>query len=234
MAGDVEPEILTHEGHDGATSVSRARHEGGAVGRPPKTTDVLVVPGFLPPVLCARVRAAMDAGTPEPAGILGDSIETDESVRRTLHIEIDGLVRDALEERLDAARPQLEAFFGSPLGVREGPSVLRYTAGGFYRRHCDQGQVQGWPAASRRWITTVLFLTSSRAEEQDGTFAGGTLRLFVGGVQSARDVPARAGTLVAFPATVPHEVTVVTDGVRDTVVDWFECRTPQSASPTIE
>jgi predicted 2-oxoglutarate/Fe(II)-dependent dioxygenase YbiX len=183
-----------------------------------------VVAGFLPPALCARVRAAMDAGTPEPADILGDSIETDESVRRTLHIEIDDLVRDALEERLDAARPQLEAFFGIPLGVREGPSVLRYTAGGFYRRHCDQGRVSGWPGAARRCVAVVLFLTSSRAEAPDGTFDGGALRLFDGD-EAGCDVRARAGTLVAFPATLPHEVTRVTEGVRDTAVDWFECRT---------
>jgi predicted 2-oxoglutarate/Fe(II)-dependent dioxygenase YbiX len=225
MAGDVEPEILKHEGHEGATSVS---HEEGALARPAKNTKVLVVPGFLTPTLCARVREAMDAGTPEPADILGDSIETDESVRRTLHIEIDDLVRDALEERLDAARPQLEAFFGIPLGVREGPSVLRYTAGGFYRRHCDQGQVSGWPAAARRCVATVLFLTSSRTEAPDGTFAGGTLRLFAGDEVDGCDVRARAGTLVAFPATLPHEVTLVTEGVRDTAVDWFECRSPNA------
>jgi predicted 2-oxoglutarate/Fe(II)-dependent dioxygenase YbiX len=88
--------------------------------------------------------------------------------------------------------------------------------------------VQGWAAAARRCVTTVVFLTSSRADEQDGTFAGGTLLLFEGGADTARPVPARAGTLVAFPATVPHEVTVVTDGVRDTVVDWFECRMPNA------
>ena len=193
-----------------------------------RQSKVLVVPGFLPPTLCARVRAAMDAGAPEPADVLGDSIETDESVRRTLHIEIDVHVRDALEQRLDAARTQLEAFFGIPLGAREGPSVLRYTAGGFYRRHCDRGRVQGWPAAARRCIATVLFLTSSRTEAPDGTFAGGALRLFDDDGSDSRDVLARAGTLVAFPATLPHEVTLVTEGVRDTAVDWFECRIQNS------
>jgi predicted 2-oxoglutarate/Fe(II)-dependent dioxygenase YbiX len=31
----------------------------------------------------------------------------------------------------------------------------------------------------------------------------------------------RAGTLVAFPSDVPHEVLPVTSGLRDAVVDWF-------------
>ena len=35
------------------------------------------------------------------------------------------------------------------------------------------------------------------------------------------DIVPRAGTLVAFPATVLHEVTRVEDAIRDAVVDWF-------------
>ena len=41
---------------------------------------------------------------------------------------------------------------------------------------------------------------------------------------STRDVieiVPRRGLLVAFSATMPHEVTVVTGGVRDAVVDWY-------------
>jgi predicted 2-oxoglutarate/Fe(II)-dependent dioxygenase YbiX len=172
----------------------------------------------------------MDAGASEPAEILGDGISLDEQVRRARHIEIDEEVRDAVEARLDAARSRIEAFFGVPLGPREGLSVLRYVTGGFYRRHSDSGQVNGWPAAARRCIATVLFLTSSRAGAQDGTFAGGALRLFDGDESAGHEVPARAGTLVAFPATLVHEVTLVTEGVRDTVVDWFECRIQHSES----
>ena len=219
MARDVEPEILRHEGHEGAASRSHEGHEESVVAGP--AAKILVVPGFLPRALCARVRAAMDAGTPEPAEILGDAISLDEQVRRAMHIEIDAGVRKAVETRLDAVRPRLASFFRLPLGPREGLSVLRYTTGGFYRRHCDRGEVTGWPAASRRGIAVVLFLSSSRAEEQDGAFAGGTLRLFDHDGAPGYDVGGQAGSLVAFPATLPHEVTVVTHGVRDTVVDWF-------------
>ena len=35
------------------------------------------------------------------------------------------------------------------------------------------------------------------------------------------DVVPRRGMLVAFPATMLHEVTVVRRGVRDAVVDWY-------------
>jgi predicted 2-oxoglutarate/Fe(II)-dependent dioxygenase YbiX len=37
----------------------------------------------------------------------------------------------------------------------------------------------------------------------------------------SRDIVPRAGTLVAFPSDVPHEVLHVTSGLRDAVVDWF-------------
>ena len=35
------------------------------------------------------------------------------------------------------------------------------------------------------------------------------------------DIVPEEGLLVAFPATVLHEVTRVGDAVRDAVVDWF-------------
>ena len=38
---------------------------------------------------------------------------------------------------------------------------------------------------------------------------------------SPRDIHPRAGTLVAFLSSTLHEVTPVTAGVRDTVVDWL-------------
>ena len=35
------------------------------------------------------------------------------------------------------------------------------------------------------------------------------------------DILPKGGTLVAFPAAMPHEVTRVTAGRRDAIVDWF-------------
>ena len=58
-----------------------------------------------------------------------------------------------------------------------------------------------------------------RTERQRQKF-GGVLRLYPDDREPVDIVP-EEGLLVAFPATVLHEVTRVGDAVRDAVVDWF-------------
>jgi len=194
----------------------RARDQDDNGGR-----RVLIVDDALDLAGCQRIRLAMDLGAPEAAAVLDDTIDVDVAVRSTTHIEIDTVTQQFLDRFFNARRGQLEQFYGLTLGAREGVSVLRYSAGGFFKPHRDRGLVPSWPAAARRCIAMVLFLTTSRTLDPSGTFSGGILRLLSddGGVE--RDLPPRAGTFVAFPATTLHEVTPVTAGVRDTVVDWF-------------
>ena len=65
-------------------------------------------------------------------------------------------------------------------------------------------------------VTGVPLLPS----EAGGAVRGGILRLFPDEADPIDVLPTR-GTLVAFPADMPHEVTPVTSGRRDAIVDWF-------------
>jgi predicted 2-oxoglutarate/Fe(II)-dependent dioxygenase YbiX len=186
-------------------------------GRPPR---VFLADGALGEDACDAVRLAMDAGALETAEILGDEIELDDGVRRAAHVDVSDAALGLIERCLDAHRAAIERFFGCPLSGREGPGVLRYEAGGFYLPHVDRGDVPAWPDASRRTLTVVLFLNSSREADPDGDFEGGLLRLLQPGSAPFDLVPVR-GRLVAFAADVPHEVTPVAGGRRDTVVDWY-------------
>jgi len=166
----------------------------------------------------------MDAGVSEPTEVLEDNIELVEEARRASHIEVPQEILGLIEACLDAPRDAIGAFFGKRLRSREGVSLLRYEPGGFYGPHVDQADVPSWPDAFDREVTVVLFLNSSRDRDAGGTFGGGLLRLF----PDDPDVPpieiaATRGTLVAFPSDTVHEVTPVTDGTRDTAVDWFRC-----------
>jgi predicted 2-oxoglutarate/Fe(II)-dependent dioxygenase YbiX len=58
-----------------------------------------------------------------------------------------------------------------------------------------------------------MFLTSAGERCE-----GGVLRIYH---PDPFDIAPKAGTLVAFPSEVPHEVLPVTSGVRDVVVNWF-------------
>jgi predicted 2-oxoglutarate/Fe(II)-dependent dioxygenase YbiX len=183
--------------------------------------DVFIAQDVMDAPTCRRVQAAMDAGVPEPAEVLHDTIEVQEEVRRASQIDVPEVVLVMVDERLDAMRDQVAAFFRLPLRSREGVSFMRYEKGGFYKPHVDRALVSSWPATSRRLVTTVLFLESSREIEPSGGFSGGRLRLFPDDGTPLIEITAKQGMLVAFPAGMLHEVTRITAGRRDTVVDWF-------------
>jgi len=163
----------------------------------------------------------MDAGTAEEAEVLADTFEIQDRVRRALQIEVADTVMAMVDATFDMVREPIARFYGMPLQGREGTSFLRYETGGFYRRHVDRAQVPLWPLTARRLLTLVLFLESAREAEQAGGFSGGLLRLYPEGQRQPVDITPTRGTLVAFPAQMPHEVTRVTAGRRDTIVDWF-------------
>ena len=185
------------------------------------TPGIMVIEGVLDEDACEQVRHAMNRGEPEAAEVLEREIELQQDVRRTAHIEVDGETLRRLEHTLDEQHQRVEQFFGLRLPTREGVSLLRYTAGGFFKRHRDHGYVDSWPDAARRRVSLVLFLCSSREIDVRGSFSGGALRVHAEDEQaSAHDIHPRAGTLIAFLSTTLHEVLPVHDGIRDTVVDW--------------
>ena len=169
---------------------------------------------------CRRVQAAMDDGTPELAEVLTDGFELQEDVRRATQIDIADTVLAMVDATLDTVRIPVASFYRLILQSREGASFLRYETGGFYKPHVDRAHVPSWPLTERRQITMVLFLESSREVEPSGGFNGGILRLFPEDGDPI-EIPPTSGTLVAFPASMSHEVTRVTSGRRDTIVDWF-------------
>jgi predicted 2-oxoglutarate/Fe(II)-dependent dioxygenase YbiX len=181
---------------------------------------IFIAPDVLDAPTCRRVQAAMDDGTPEEAEVLGDGFELQQDVRRATQIDIADTVLAMVDATLDTVRIPIASFYKLVLQSREGASFLRYPTGGFYKPHVDRAHVPSWPLTERRQITIVLFLESSREAEPAGGFLGGVLRLFPDD-GAPIDVIPQSGMLVAFPAEMRHEVTRVTAGRRDTIVDWF-------------
>jgi predicted 2-oxoglutarate/Fe(II)-dependent dioxygenase YbiX len=160
---------------------------------------------------CLRIRAAMDSGAATPAEIYADDYRVDEDARRAFEVEVDEDIINEVQRAFGRIRPEMSQFFGIALRGDEGPGFLRYHIGGFYRRHLDVSPK--WDERFPRRISVVVFLTSA-GEQCDG----GSLRVYL--PDMCEIVPC-AGTLVAFPSHMPHEVLPVTEGVRDVVVDWF-------------
>lgn len=160
----------------------------------------------------------MDQGTADAAEILDDGMALDEGARRASSIEVDSVTLAVVDERFDAARSVLSARCGVPLSGREGAGFVRYSHGGFYGPHRDQGVDPQWPAAAQRQIAVVVFLNS-------GGFMGGELVIYPEVPADRLSVPLeitpREGLLVAFDAARLHEVRPVAGGIRDVIVDWY-------------
>jgi predicted 2-oxoglutarate/Fe(II)-dependent dioxygenase YbiX len=153
----------------------------------------------------------MDRGESTPAEVHANGFVVDRQVRRTLDVEVDSTTVAEVEHSIASVCKRVARFFGISLSGDEGPGFLRYRAGGFYRRHRDVLSDSGEDFPRR--ISVVMFLTSAGEMCE-----GGALRIYQPG---PFDIAPKAGTLVAFPSDVPHEVLPVTSGVRDVVVDWF-------------
>ena len=182
--------------------------------------EPFLVPDFLDAAECRACRLAMDAGEWSEAAVLQDTgIQVDEA-RRAGDVEVASGVLDLVETRLDRQSRDVVRHFGLALTGREGSGFVRYAPGGFYRRHVDRAESPAWPEAALRRVSAVVFLNSARTADQQGEFEGGVLRLYPEGGDPIDIVP-RRGLLVAFSATMPHEVTPVEGGIRDAVVDWY-------------
>jgi predicted 2-oxoglutarate/Fe(II)-dependent dioxygenase YbiX len=179
--------------------------------------------GLLLSVVCDRVAE----GSGEKAAIgseAGDIVNR--RVRDADEVELPVKLRREIERRIHALHPELETHTGKLLGPGPSVSFLRYRAGGRYRPHRDRAAEGGSDPAAARKLSVVLFLNDRQSAR---AFSGGELRFYgILGDRATADLgiamAPEAGTLVAFDASLVHEVTEVIEGVRCTAVCWFDER----------
>jgi hypothetical protein len=187
---------------------------------PGERASVLVGHGiFLPTAQCRSIVADLHARAWWQRSEIGEADDraVDLTACRSLWCSLNSPYRDlAVRRRLSIARA-----VGGPR-VRpssEDPVVLRYTKGGFFKRHRDLYEHSD--NAAGRSVSLVAFLTG---RGEPGGFWGGELRLYLcgdAGAQTCVRVPGRTGQFVVFAAEVEHEVLPVGSGERITLVSWL-------------
>jgi predicted 2-oxoglutarate/Fe(II)-dependent dioxygenase YbiX len=186
---------------------------------------LFVKQAFLDDELLRQVRLAIAADPGDPAEVLdasGGTLTLSTEVRRAWEVSLPDALELALLERLDSLRGELECWWQRPLERCDGLAALRYPAGAFYRTHRDVSGEAGPLGLHRRAVSVVVFVNSG--DGQPGAeFSGGALRLheLVDGDEDGLDVRPEAGTLVAFPSSLLHEVTRVERGERYSLVAWL-------------
>ena len=126
-------------------------------------------------------------------------------------------LRDVAEEVLVGARPRGRAAL-------DGPKFCRYAPGEFFRAHRDRSDDPLDPVIVRARVLSLVCLLND-ADPSGGlpAFDGGALVIHVpwsDGSVTPANVPPAAGSIVAFPADLLHEVRPVRSGVRYSAIAW--------------
>jgi len=182
--------------------------------------DLYEIDAFFDADTLAHVLGEMERAAGAPATVLGgDGGLVHTAVRRTTKVAVPPEVRELVRRRLMERKPEIEAYFGAPLGECESPQFLRYEEGDYFVPHQDGNTPMVWDESRFRRISAVMFLNPRTNAPADGAYGGGELVFHAANLR----VPAgaRPGSLVAFRAETTHEVTPVTHGVRYTIATWF-------------
>jgi predicted 2-oxoglutarate/Fe(II)-dependent dioxygenase YbiX len=197
--------------------------------RPPFFTrlGLLIIPDFLSPDDCARLRSEADNSRVTDAEIVRSRSVIDKTKRSTKVGELAPESEILLNQRLAGLHKQAASHFKIDLNGHQDPQLLIYGVGDRYRPHQDAYSGQDVPHyLERRRISIVIFLNSWCETANEGGYCGGALTLF-GLISSAREKDfgfplfGEEGTLVAFPSDVFHEVEEITYGTRYSIVSWL-------------
>jgi len=185
---------------------------------------VFVREGFVDLPTLERVRRALAAGDGDPAAVRARDeavVSLDTDARVAWELSLPDALHDAIVEGVNGIRPALEQASGAPLEPCEAVAALRYPVGSFYGTHRDVAETPDEHGLHRREVSIVIFVNDGAGARAE--FGGGRLRLYglAGDEDEGVDIAPEAGTLVAFPSRLRHEVTPVTWGERQAVVTWL-------------
>lgn len=129
--------------------------------------------------------------------------------------------------------PVLRAIAGEMLAgdqpgrraAMDGPKFCRYAPGQFFRAHRDRSDDPLDPAVVRaRLLSLVCLLNDADPSGGLPVFDGGALVIHLprgDGSVIPENVSLEAGSIVAFPADLLHEVRPVRSGVRYSAIAWI-------------
>ena len=187
---------------------------GVIIRRAPAPNGIIIVEGFMPPDMCARIAAAASAADAAAAGIITEGGVQVSQTRRTEHLpaaRIDPALRDAVRAAYEG---YVRNHFRCALSWFEDPVILRYGVGGEYLPHAD---AYNWSPEEKAWRRVVDRDFSLLIYLNEG-FEGGALEF----KYFDYTIAPRAGLLVAFPSDwrYAHAAHPVTKGEKLSIVSF--------------
>jgi PKHD-type hydroxylase len=165
--------------------------------------------GSIPEELCDLTLKNLDWGNSKK-GLVSNKSEVNEQKRRT-DIIWENLMRPiGCMARMHISTANRDAGWNFDVTGQENTQLTRYRSEeeGFYDWHIDTSVPEN---GLHRKLTCVVLLNDA------SEFEGGMLE-----IEGIDQQPAlvKKGSIIVFPAFLPHRVTPVTKGVRYTAVTW--------------
>lgn len=178
----------------------------------------LLYPNFVAPDLCAKWVKKLEAKPGRVASVntisRSGSVIREESALRICSNVNPGVLRKVINDRVAEAFRLSAAKTGRKIAWFEKPSILRYTSGGYYKRHADSCMKDTgsntWLKVHDRDISLLLYLNED--------FTGGGLSF----TNFNYHLRPRTGDMLVFPSDnrFEHQAEVVHSGVRYVIVSW--------------
>lgn len=199
-----------------------------------------IIPEFLAEPACQELINIIGTAPKRRGVTVGGSGKSrlDDRRRSVGDAKVAEAATSELKQSLLDLKPDLERHFGIPLEWGgEGPDYLVYRVGDFFKPHIDNAEYPPAPNSRilRRRVAVIVFLNQHSREYRENCFGGGLLNFYglLDGSQweeCAFGLEPEPGLLVAFSASLKHEVTPVTFGERYSVLTAFHApiASPQS------
>lgn len=196
---------------------------------------LFAVKGFFDRDFCVdvidEIRDLIARGYFKQGNVLGDPNQdlyvNEEVKRRSESISLSPETISKVREKLIGVKPQVAEHLGVGLTDCQNIKFAVYTEGDYFRQHVDRVSDERAPHEIRdRKVSVVVFLNAGSEQPAEGAFGGGKLT-FYGLLDNSPfatfgfPLEPETGLFIAFPPTLPHEVTPVTHGVRYVLVTWY-------------
>lgn len=177
---------------------------------------VLVFPGHVDEAKCKKWVQRLER-QPRLRAAVSDSNNPDlvvEDPSRVCHDVKPGVLRKLIFDCVAAGFAKTEPSTGRSIAWYETPRILRYQAGGFYKRHSDSCQIDKrtnqWYKAMDRDLSLLIYLNDD--------FTGGGLSF----THFNYFYRPRPGDLLVFPSDnrYQHQAEKVESGLRYAIASW--------------
>jgi PKHD-type hydroxylase len=164
--------------------------------------------GFFTRQECAEI-VHLSTMQPKAAGTVGTTRSTAERRDSRVAWVVPDPGTQWVYQKVEAAVRNMNQLFKYELtGFREALQVATYSGGGQYGWHIDIGN----GGMSTRKLSISVQLTD------ENEYAGGNLEFLSLDIPN---VPRSVGSIIVFPSYLPHRVTPVTSGTRQSLVAWI-------------